>query len=268
MMNMKILHIGNTAGVGSIIAKYMDRLFGTESLVVTRRASDPYGVTTYGEVWDCGAKMFALKCLWLARTFDIVHVHYFDKIVPFLKFLYPWKPVVLHYHGDDIRGKWNLRRKYWSKADVVLYSTLDLLKDETPEQAVYVPNPVDTEIFHPCSVKAKPKTAFHFPYDADYLAIEYARKYSLELKIYDKQKHGFVVHLKLPEVLCQYEYYVDVKKAGDEKIGSAMSKMGLEALACGLKVIRWDGKVMKRLPPENHPENVVKKVFKLLGGVQ
>jgi hypothetical protein len=109
---MKILHICNTGGVGSVIAKFMDRLFGTESLVVERKIFDPYGLTTYGELWDCGAKTFALRCLLLARRFDIVHVHYFDKLIPFLKSFYPKKPVVLHYHGDDIRGKWCLKRKY------------------------------------------------------------------------------------------------------------------------------------------------------------
>ena len=263
-MNMKILHIGNTAGVGSIIAKYMDQLFGTESLVVQRRVSDPYGFTTHGELLDCGAKMFTLKCLLKARKFDVVHVHYFDKIVPFLKFLYPKKPVVLHYHGDDIRGKWNLKRKYWSKADFILYSTLDLLDDETSKQAVYMPNPVDTAIFRSCPVKSKPKTAFHFSYNADDLAIEYARKYGLELTIYDKQKHGAIPHLKLPEVLCRYEYYIDVKRNSyGELLKGPLSKTALEALACELKVITWNCKIMEGLPPENHPEKVAKQIFNI-----
>jgi len=50
---MKILHIGNTAGVGSVIAKHMYKLFSSESLVLHTWASDPYGFTTYGELWDC-----------------------------------------------------------------------------------------------------------------------------------------------------------------------------------------------------------------------
>jgi glycosyltransferase involved in cell wall biosynthesis len=256
---MKILHISNTAGVAGVIAKYMDRLFNARSMVVQR--SNRVCFPVYGEVWDCGPKMFTLKCLLKARKFDIIHVHYFDKIIPYLRLLYPRKPIVMHYHGDDIRGKWSLRRKYWSKADAVLYSTLELLDEETPQQAVYMPNPVDTEIFHPCSIEPKPKTAFHFSYNADDVAVEYARRYGLELTIYDKQKHGVIPHLKLPEVLCQYEYYVDVKRVSGGKIGSALSKTGFEALACNLKVIRWDGEIMEGLPPENHPENVAKKIF-------
>jgi len=152
---MRVLHIGNTAGVGSIIAKHMDKLFGTESWIVNRRVFDSYGFTTQGELWDVGPSMFALKSLLKARKFDIVHLHFFDKFVPYLKLLYPKKPVILHYHGSDIRGKWGLRRKYWSKADSILYSTLDLPDKETPEYAVYMPNPVDTEIFFPRSIQRK-----------------------------------------------------------------------------------------------------------------
>lgn len=107
---MKILRIWNTAGVASIIAKFMDRLLGTKSLVVHRRALDPFGVTTYGELWDCSVKMFALKCILLARKFDIIHIHSFDELIPYLKILYPNKPIILHYHGTDIRGK-RLQRK-------------------------------------------------------------------------------------------------------------------------------------------------------------
>jgi len=259
---MKVFHVCNTAGVASIIAKYMDRLFGTESLVVCRKVFDPYGLTTYGEVWDCGANEFALKCLLLARKFDIIHVHSFDKLVPLLKFLYPKKPVILHYHGTDIRGKWALKKRYWSKAEAILYSTKDLLNDETPKDAIYMPNPVDTEIFYSCAIKPQPKTAFHFSYGADDLAREYSKKYGLKLTIHDVRKHGVIPHLRLPKVLCIFEYYVDVKRVGQET-ASAMSKTGLEALACGLKVIRWDGSVIIGLPLENRPENISKKIFDL-----
>ena len=37
---MKVLHIWNTSGVASIIAKFMDKLFDTKSLVVHRKAFD------------------------------------------------------------------------------------------------------------------------------------------------------------------------------------------------------------------------------------
>lgn len=268
-ISMKILHICNTAGVGSVIAKYTDKLFGTESMVANRRALDPVGLTTYGQLWDNGAKTFAFKCLLNARKFDIVHVHYFDKIIQYLKFLYPKKPLVMHYHGDDIRGKWGLKRKYWNKADVILYSTLDLVDDDTPRTAIYVPNPIDTEIFHTCKVKPKPKTAFHMFYNANDLAEQYAEKLGLELTIHDWRKQGKIPHLKLPSVLCQYEYYVDARRSLHQILLKVpLSKTALEALACGLKVITWDGKIITELPKENHPVSVAKQVFDIYMSVR
>jgi len=258
---LRILHIWNTAGMASIIAKYMDRLFDTKSLVIHRAAFDPYGLTTYGELWSCGAKQFVIKSLLIARHFDIIHVYYLDKIVPYLRLLYPRKPIILHYCGDDIRDKWHIKRKYWEKADAVLYATPDLCEG-APEHAIYVPCPVDTEVFHPRPIRPKPKSAFHLSYNADDLAIEYARKYGLELTIYSRERSGAIPHIKLPEILCQYEYYIDVKRSLG-KLLRATSKLGYEALACGLKVITWEGNIIKGLPRENHPEEVAKLIFSI-----
>ena len=95
---MKILHIWNTAGVASIIAKYMDKLFGTVSSVVMRKRYDKFGLTTYGELWDYPASVFKLRCLIRARKFDIIHIHSCDELVPSIRRRYPEKKIVLHYH--------------------------------------------------------------------------------------------------------------------------------------------------------------------------
>lgn len=233
----------------------MDRLFGTKSLVVHRSVFDPYGFTTYGELWDCGAKSFVLKCLLTAKDFDIIHVHYFDRIVPFLKFLYHKKPVVLHYHGDDIRGKWILKRKYWSKADVILYSTLDLLDRDTPSNAIYIPNPVDIELFCQLSeYRRKINSALAFNYHLDKRKLQlYIEKYGLSIDILERN----IPYKDMPQKLNEYEYYIDRTEI------PSLSKIALEALACGLKVIRWDGELVKKLPTEHEPENVVKKIWRI-----
>jgi hypothetical protein len=259
---MKVLHIGNTAGVSSVIAKYMDRLVGTTSMVVARRISDPVGFTTYGVLWDSGPKLFTLKCLLTARRFDIIHVHYFDRILPYLKLLFPRKPVVMHYHGDDIRNKWKLKSRYWRKANAILFSTLDLQEDETPKHAMYLANPVDTEIFHSCANAPELGTAFHVFYNADELAERYAQKHDLRLTIHDWRTEGRIPHLRLPEILCSYEYYIDARRGENlALLRVPLSKTALEALACGLKVITWDGRVVHGLPLDNHPERVAKRVF-------
>lgn len=259
---MRILHICNPAGVGSVISKFMDKLFGTESLVVQRRIFDPYGLTTYGVLWDCGAKMFTLKCLWLARKFDIVHVHSFDRLVPFLKLLYPKKTIVLHYHGSDIRGKWKQRQKHWSRADVLLYAVKDVEDGDTPHNAIYLPNPVDTEMFQP-SGKEKLNQALTISHHADDIAEEIAQLYGVKLIILTEK----IPHKEMPKLLSQYEYYIEIKRDNKGRIlgrENSVSVTALEALACGCKVIKgWDKQILDKLPEQHLPENVAAKLFQI-----
>jgi len=259
---MKVLHVWNTAGVGSIIAKTMDKLYGSESWVVMRKKFDPFGVTTYGECWDYNGKIFVLKALLKTRKYDLIHVHSLDRIIPFLKFLYPKKIIVLHYHGSDIRGRWSERKRFWCKADAILVSTKELLEG-SPKCVIYMPNPVDTDLFNPKHTASQPNTAFHMRYFADDLAEEYAEKYGLKLHIHDRNKNP-IPHKKLAGVLCDFGYYIDVKRVSvDCKIGKCLSKIGLEALACGLKVIDRDGELIHGLPLEHKSENVVKRIYEV-----
>ena len=78
-MVKKVLYVCNTAGVGSVIAKYMNKLFSVETSVIARRVFDKYGLTTYGELEDCGPTMFTLKCLLKARRFDIIHIAFYTR---------------------------------------------------------------------------------------------------------------------------------------------------------------------------------------------
>ncbi len=256
-----VLHIWNTAGVGSIIAKYQNRLFGWKTWVVTRKKFDPFGVTNYGDAWECRASIFYVKVFLKALKYRIIHVHASDKIARALKTILPWKKVILHYHGSDIRGKWEERRKYWERVDALIVSTEDLLEG-APEKAVYVPNPVDMDLFYPRGVSEK-GTAFHISYDADELAIEFANEHNLSLTIQDRKKNP-TKYNKFAEALSKYEYYIDVKVNNVGRIGNSMSKTGLESLACGIKVIRWDGEIIEGLPEEHGPENVVISLNKIL----
>jgi len=259
---MKVLHIWNTAGVGSIIAKYMHRLHGVDSWVLSRKKFDPFGLTTYGECWDCGGKVFTCKALWEARKYHLFHIHGLDRVVPLLKFLYPNKPIVLHYHGSDIRERWNKRKPFWRFADVILVSTKELLEG-SPEGVIYIPNPVDTDLFTPKHKILYPNSAFHMEYLADDLAEEIADNYGLKLYVHDCIENP-IPHQKLADVLRNFSYYIDVKRVdADFKVGKSLSKIGLEALACGLKVINRDGEVIENLPEEHKPKNVCEKLHQI-----
>jgi len=253
---MKVLHVWDLAGVANIIAKFMDRLYGTESYVMSRKVFDEFGWNIYTTPMNDGATMFVIKALLKARKYDIIHVHWLDKIVPFLKILYH-KPVVIGYYGTSTRSTWKVRRKKWSRADLILYSTQDLVTDETPKEAKWFPCPIDTDLFYP-RPHINRGTAVTFEYEANDLVNQYARNYGLALTISKRN----VPYLKMADFLSQYEFYIDVKRWRG-KVTEALSKTGLEALACGCKVIRWDGQIMRELAPEHRAENAVMKLYEI-----
>jgi glycosyltransferase involved in cell wall biosynthesis len=250
----RILHIWNTAGVASVIAKFTDRGFHTNSIVITRKAADRVGLTTYGKTYSDGAAVFFLRALLVARQADLVHVHSLDRIVPWVKGLYG-KPVVMHYHGTDIEGRWEDRENRWSRADYIAVSTPNLLEG-APASAVYLPNPVDTDLFRPGGSPRDPKSAVSFRYGMDAEAEEAAKKLGLGLTWLDRWS---VQHGRMPEVLSKYAYYIDMRRPPEHVQARSLGKAALEALACGCRVVDWTGGIVERLPPENDPVKVAAK---------
>ena len=250
-MATRILHVWNTAGVASVIAKFTDRGFGTRSQVITRSAADRVGLTDYGRAYPDGAAHFLLRSLAMARSADVVHVHSLDRVVPWVKRLYG-KPVVVHYHGTDIEGRWREKERRWSRADYVAVSTPNLLEGG-PTSAVHVPNPVDTDLFRPRGARPEPKSAVSFRYGMDREAEAAASKLGLRLTWLERWA---VPHDRMPETLSRYEYYIDMRKPPAHVEARSVGKAALEALASGLKVVDWKGAVIEGLPEENEPMNV------------
>jgi glycosyltransferase involved in cell wall biosynthesis len=252
-MAPRILHIWNTAGVGSVIAKFVDRLYGTQSLVVTRAAADAFGLTTHGRAYRDGPIVFMLRSVLMSRGYDVAHVHSLDRIVPWLKALYPSKPVVMHYHGTDILGRWGEKESRWRRADVIAFSTPNL-REGAPDRALHRPNPVDTDIFFPRGGARVKGSALSIRYGADELALSKAKEMSLNLTLIDR---GSVRHADMPDLLSRFEYYLDFRRPPgfDEPVRS-LGKAALEALACGCKAVDWSGTVYEALPEEHAPERV------------
>ena len=264
-METRILHIWNTAGCASIVAKFLDRQYPSKSWVITRSVSDKFGLTVYGETLDIGSRQFIIETLRRARGYDLIHVHALDKIVPWLKRVYPKKPVLLHYEGSNVRGRWPERKKYWEIADKITVSTSDLLEG-APEGVTWQPNPVDTDIFYSSARERRKDHAFHMAHDADDLAQKFAGNRNLELTIHDRSSEP-ISYPKMGEVLSSYEYYLDVKRSYSQgasgKLIQVQSKTGLEALACECKVINWNDEVLTGLPDIHLPENVVAEIWKM-----
>ncbi len=250
-MGPRILHVWNTAGVASVIAKFTDMKFGTESKVMARKAADRVGLTTYGVAYPDGPARFFFRALSMARLADIVHVHSLDRMVPWVKRLYG-KPVVMHYHGTDIEGRWTEKRGRWKTADYVAVSTPNLLEG-APDSAVFIPNPVDTDLFKPAGSDRVPGSALSFRYGMDAEAEKTAKNLGLNLTWIDRWT---VPHDQMPGVLSKYAYYIDMRKPPQHGVARSVGRAALEALACGCKVVDWSGNLIEGLPTENDPVNV------------
>ena len=255
---MKIVHLWSVAGVAEVLAKFMDRLKGTSSTVLVRRRFDRFGFNS-SSLAD-GRYAFALRAVMTARSADLVQVHNWDRILPWVSRFSP-APSVITYHNFNIANEWEKRRRYWSKADRRVIATPGLADEKNG--TVFIPEPVDTDMFFDASAR-KAGTALHFEYGATEEAETFARERGLDLTVLSRDASP-VAHSMMPSLLNRYEYYIDIKRSVSVSpdIIRATGKTCLEALACGCKVIRWDGRVLSGLPPENRPERVVNQYYDL-----
>jgi len=252
---MKILHIWDMAGVSCILAKYQKRL-GHDAKVIGRTLHDPLGfLEFYNEDGvSLGGKGFYKYCLKEAEKHDIIHIHSLPQFTS--KFKKLGKKIILHYHGADAaKGK--------ADADVVIIANKNL--DQFIDNAIFVPNPIDTEVFKP-DFKNRNKDALTFKlrYNDIEKFKEYTKSLNKKIDIIDRDENP-IKYKDMPQKLNQYKTYVDVKfdSVYGEKVVNAMSKTGLEALSCGLEVINWELKSINEFPKEHNPYNVSEKMLKI-----
>ena len=223
---------------------------------------DRFGHTVYGQLLLSPSDGFRKLVFQEAEKFDIIHLHELDVFLRSFERRRISKPVIMHYHGSDIRGGWRGKRKNWKLAARVIVSTKALLNG-APEGVTYLPNPVDTDLFYPNPNprEVSPNSALTFKHGAVDLAEELAEKYGLELSVHRRNK----TFLEMPSLFRQFSWYIDVKRNGAGVLlcrkGGSGSLTGLEASACGLKVINSDGEIRDGLPSEHRAENAVKALY-------
>lgn len=294
---MKVLHVWDQAGVGSIMAMYQRK----QGLIVEVAKIDFHDGAGFDECYGNydtfnvkKAKIYRLaksslpniKCLkkflykvWVllptfrfylhvsrkATHFDLIHVH---SVWPVLLFLPFGKPVLLEFHGDDVRSKptfhcW-LNRVFtklfvliYSFNHTVLVSTPDLLR-EVPK-ARWLPNPVDVGLFAKSKFNPVIGTAFyvHNWYEDGSHANKIVDLLGLKLSWLDRATQAWIPHFAFPEYLGKFEYFID------RQVIHSLSKTALEALSLGLKVVRWDGLVISSLPKCHLPKNVANEAIKI-----
>lgn len=251
---MKVLHIWDACGVSCLLAKSQREMFGWDSKTVSRAVYDVYDTVSYYGETNYPYSSFIFKQLALAHSLrsDLVHLHALDHIT---RRISAFKPVVLHYHGSDVRGRWGESRRRWKWAEKIIVSTLDLL-DGAPDNVSYLPNPVDVDLFKPRANKPVSGMAIHFVKSVrdEKWASDVAKTLDLELVL---QKRVFK-YRDVPSVLTQYEFLIDRNEI------PSLSKIALEALSVGLKVVRWDGYTVKDLPAEHKPDNVARRLKQII----
>jgi hypothetical protein len=262
---LKVLHIWSVAGVAEVIAKFMDRVEGTESTVLVRREFDRFGYNQHS--LEDGRYRFSVRVVMASRKADVVQVHNWDRIIPWVK-RFSSTPVAVTYHSFNIANEWEERRRYWSPADAKIIATPGLANQQNG--ALFIPEPVDTDLFSDAGTHVN-GTALTSEYGATQEAEVLAKERGLELTVLERDTAP-IPHTQMPQLLNRYEYYIDIKRPykTDLPIIQATGKTCLEALACGCKVIRWDGRVLEGLSQDNRPENVAAEYFavysKLMSG--
>jgi hypothetical protein len=290
MSDMKILHVWDHCGVSFLITKHMvqhghqaivlkqgdssnrlslgqDKFYSSfllgENSVPPNYSFGPKIVTVLrAKLWKLrNVVKFYVTAARLSRFYDIVHVN----SLYWLFFLISKRKLILHFHGTDIRDSPSVKSS-WDRLVTRLFirlfsprytfylSTPDMTKD--CPNGVFVPNPVDTNHFKMGSRTSKPKTALYIQNwhegSSDW-AKAMAKKYGLQLTILDRTQDEYIPYSEFPEYLGKFEFFID------RHVIKSLSKTALEALAVGLKVIRWDGKIVEGLPSEHLPENVARK---------
>jgi glycosyltransferase involved in cell wall biosynthesis len=167
-LNRSVLHIGNPAGVASIIAEKQRDLGMNSTVVVFNEETYEFGADRILEVRPDSEilPMYLIYSIELfnkvraiqkmAFSYDVIHFHYGSVIsvpmffIPYGLDLPLWKAqgkrIVMHFHGSDIRGK-GVQPFYKNFSDQILVSTPDLL-EWAPESAIWVPRPIDTKNSH------------------------------------------------------------------------------------------------------------------------
>lgn len=90
------------------------------------------------------------------------------------------------------------------------------------------------------------------------------KREEIKVKIIDTD-FGIIPFEKMPELLNQFEYYFDIKITDYGLFGRELSNTGLQALACGCKVIHDYGKgyeILEKMPEEHKTEYVINKLFR------
>jgi len=294
---LRILYVFDVAGISCIYSKFM-KMRGHACKVVSRASQDGFGflkhyhettigldggkaIKKIGETSNSQSRLlkrgagyfikyiaksdsagYKKRIIKMAKDYDIIHVNSIFDFVPEIKAAHPNKKIVLSYTGSElVINKDNPERQAIDEmVDKVIVNTSDLLIYQP--KAAYIPQPIDTEHFKRDGTIIKKGIALTFGMrynDVDKLK-EILNGFSYE--IIDREKN-FIPYSKMPYLLNQYAMYIDMKFDVDRGLARVASCTGLQALACGVPVMRYDQKIITEFPKEHDAVNVAERLEKV-----
>lgn len=277
---MKLFHYLDTAGVASVLAKYQQRGGHDVTVYVRGRDDDRF---QFGDAY-IGVERSTFSntyCLVLEgvlkmRGSDVVIIHNHDKVIPHIRRLYKRKPIWLIYHGIQSHGLWNQEKPYWCGANEVFCVTSDLLEN-APENVRFIHRPVDRELFYDMHFdRQRKRTVLFLKHYRSQFYTKYVKphvdelisEYSIPTLEVINNDEIQIPHKRLPHFLNSFEYVIDIPMSltlETHIVENELSLIGLQALACGCKVLQpWEDKPLIGFPEDHDARNVVNKLEKML----
>lgn len=255
---------------GSSIQSHFYKKFGYgNSWVLSSKDSHPV-ISHYKEVEKFPrVRDVILEGIRRARNskVDIIFIHGSEMLVPFFK-IFSNKKIILQYHGSDIndpkRSKNIFRIIARSMADVIIYNQkahLEKIITIKNVKKVYHVNAVDTDLFFPKNNKKTGNVAFI----SGNLNKEATKKLLSKFEDIDiiDTRNAKIPYKEIPDILNQYEMLVDLKITDYGLLVPTLSKLALQALACGCKAYTFEDEIKDKLPDRHKPEIVMKKLYDL-----
>ena len=264
-MKIKVLHIVDIAGIGSILSHFHSKFDKGKSTIFyhkknnfTLSISSYYGGTSFIKF-----RNLFFSSIIASRKYDIIHIHGIEHLVPIFKLL--GKKVILHYHGSEIRNTQRSldKKRIFSRsfADLIIYN------DENLEEKIitfrnvkkrFLPNPIDTDLFS--KKKGEKKGGFTYVSQSlDKIKTKEEVKKIMDVTLFEADKVQFLYKFA-PTIFSKYKTYVDIRITSSGEELEPLSTTALQALSCGCEVYQM-GKLIKELPDEHKPENVIEKLI-------
>ena len=131
------------------------------------------------------------------------------------------------------------------------------------KNAEYIPIPIDLDHFYKNENYNKRK-ALLFKTDTSNIkkTLEtITNNFNFSPEVHDRISNP-IKYSKMPEFLNQYEMYVDIRFV-NELLLEDLGTTSLQSLACGLKVITPQLKILDTFPLQHNPTQIVDKLLKL-----